>query len=161
MLRDLESYESEFQIAEKIFFTKENELNDKLQISELEKQNLNNKLDYYQQMYSGLNTNYNVSVNNILQGNKNINDEICALNNKLDLFYNHYVKMESLLLNKRSQKIVLKNLDSFALKFKLNEISESIKNIISTKNDVKKADLVVEKNNGENKSEMYILKKII
>lgn len=153
MLIDLESYESEFQIAEKKFTAKENELNDKLQISELEKQNLINKLDYYQQMYPVLNSNVNVQTKGYLRGNQINNEDINANYEKLNLFYDFNLQLESLLLNKSSPKIVLLNIDCSALKYRLNQIIEATKNIINTKNEDKTTDLIFEKNNNENKSQ--------
>jgi hypothetical protein len=148
MLVDLESYETEFQIAEKKFNAKENELNDKFQINQLEKQNLMNKLDYYQQMNPCSNFNSNNSTEIFLKGNTKLNEDIKTLNDKLEFFFNFYVKLENLLFSKTGQKNVLQNLDSSAIKYRLNKITEEIKNIINAKNE-----LVQEKSMNEDKSQ--------
>lgn len=150
MLIDLESYETEFQIVEQKFIARENELNDKLQISALEKQNLTKKLDYYQQMYPGVNSIYHEP---LLIGNQKINDENRSLNEKLALFFDFYIQLENLLMNKISQKLVLQNLDCFALRYRFNQITEAVKGIINIKNEAEKSYSIYEKLNNENKSQ--------
>lgn len=160
MLVDLESYETEFQIAEKKSIAKENELNDKLHISQLEKQNLLNKLDYYQQMYPTSNPSVNNSNEHLLKGNSRMNEEIRSLNDKLEIFFDFYIQLENLLLNKNTQKIVLKNLDSFAIKYRSNLIIEEVKNISNSKNELLKNDLVEQNLLRDNKSQKYFIYKI-
>ena len=51
MLQELENYENEFQLVQKKFSAKENQQKDKIQILEMEKLSLQNKLDYYQKLF--------------------------------------------------------------------------------------------------------------
>jgi len=153
MLIDLESYETEFQILEQRFSARENELNDKLQISELEKKNLNNKLNYFQQINPSINMNYHLSSDHILSANKRQAEQLMSSNEKLDIFYDFYINLENVLMNKNSQKLVLLNLDSFALKFRVNQIVESVKDVINIKNEAQRGELNKDKNNNDNKSQ--------
>ena len=129
MLFDLERYENEFQAAENKFFNKEYELKDQLQIFELEKNNLLKKLDYYHQIFPSKNSNFNNPCELMSLDNKKILEELKIKNEKLELFSNFYIKLQTLLLNKTTQITILDNLDIVAFKYRFNEIIESIKKL--------------------------------
>lgn len=134
MLIDLEGYENEFAIVEKKFISKENELNDKLQICELEKQNLQMRLDYYQKLYPGITNNVNFDQGNdmfrIIE-NKKLKEEIKLLNEKLGMLTGFYNDMQNIVLKKNTNINVLHSLDNLSLKYRLNEVVEETKSLLN------------------------------
>ncbi len=134
MLIDLERYENEFQLAEKKSTMKENELMDKIEISELEKHNLKKRLDYYQQMYPSMNSNFN-NFNEVNNHDKLMKEEMNIRNEKIDMLLNFYNNMQNIVLNKNTNANVLHNLDTFALKYRFNEILDALKNSTKLKSE--------------------------
>ena len=135
MLIDLERYEDEFQILEKKFLAKENELMDKLQISFLEKENLENRLEYFTKMYPS-STTENFKRDNSFSENKRLKEELIYKNERLEMFFNFYNLLQNLVLKKNTSLNVLQNIDTSAFKFRMNEILEELKKSFNENNNL-------------------------
>lgn len=125
MIQELEGFENEFQIVERKFLAKENEQNDKLEILEMEKKNLQSRLEYFQKLYPSANTSHNKIY---MTENEKIKEEVLVLKDKLSIYENCYAEMETILLGKNTCMNIISNLDTFAIKFRTNEIIERLKN---------------------------------
>lgn len=123
MIQELEAYEIDFQIAERKFLAKESAQNNKLEILELEKKNLLNRLEFFQKIYPSPNPYNKVYVSE----NERMQEELAILNDKLSIYQSLYIEMETILMKKTTPMNILDNLDTFAIKIRANELIKEIK----------------------------------
>jgi len=155
MFVDLERYETEFQMVEDKFFNKQNELLDKIQILELEKENLSKKLNYYEQIFPATVTKNNCPSELFSLENERLLEELYFKEGKLKVFYEFYIQLQNQLFKKSTQINILENLEAIAFKYRFNEILECLKSLMSTNsgNQIKESNLNLEKPINDKKSQ--------
>jgi hypothetical protein len=132
MIQELDGYENEFQIVERKFLSKENAQNNKIEILEMEKKNLQGRLEYFQKLYPSVNQSQNKI---FLTDSDRIKEENLVLIDKLSIYQNFYKELENILLKKTTCINVIKNLDSFAIRFRCEEIITELNKYIKERFD--------------------------
>lgn len=129
LMYDLDNLEQEYNISTRRFSNRENDLLDKVRFLEVEKSNLENRLNYYMKDRIG--------DDHLFNENRRLKQANLDMEIKIEMLTHFLNKVQNIIISKSSKVtpfVLLENLNSTTLRERLSQMEEQVEKLVQTKN---------------------------